>query len=489
MKNPLLIFCVLSIGLFLSCNCKKNRIEFREYKAVDLESYEEKYGSLYMNFEQLEKDLEELKYILSTSYAGYDLAVRNGLNLDKEFSKIKDLFNGENNIFKDDFIYSICNHLSPYFEDFHFALSFKNCTCNTLNHSDLFMSDVFIKKQGKKFIVIKSHDESIKNGDEIKCKKENLFYYPSAGEGVYRLGVISSENKDFIDVFNRDKLCKIKLLKTDLKNNNKDYDLRETEHALYVKIKSFSRMYNSDFNLDEKENINSEFVKAAKISRNKDFVIIDLRGNTGGTDIYIQEFLKDLCCENPYEADILDLLGKIESRNLISPYGVQGFLDQISGQSGISEEDIIPVKKMLEAQKQKAFRKFEKEEFKAQRKEKSVFKGKLVFIIDKKTASSSEDFINFSYKILGKNSVYLVGTNSLGLGNFGNCVDFLLPGSGIKAVVPIKDFMPFIKGVKNFYGEGKGFYPDYWSLNEDLNNTLFYVTADEKMKEILHDAL
>jgi len=53
----------------------------------------------------------------------------------------------------------------------------------------------------------------------------------------------------------------------------------------------------------------------------------------------------------------------------------------------------------------------------------------------------------------------------------------------------VSDFSSFAKQSKRFHGEGNGLYPDYWSTNEDLNDSILFVTQDQQMYEILKDVL
>jgi len=49
------------------------------------------------------------------------------------------------------------------------------------------------------------------------------------------------------------------------------------------------------------------------------------------------------------------------------------------------------------------------------------------------------------------------------------------------------DYSDDTNTTKTYNGEGNGFYPEAWSSNEDLNETVFSFTKDEKMKDILKE--
>lgn len=122
--------------------------------------------------------------------------------------------------------------------------------------------------------------------------------------------------------------------------------------------------------------------------------------------------------------------------------------------------------------------------------EESSFKGKIIVLTDCKVASSGEDLLCDCEYLFGKtNQIVQIGQNTAGCELYGNVCQYTLENSGIKVNFSVTDFSEYPKLIPNFYGEGNGFYPDIWSTNEDLNDSIFYVTHDEEMFGILKDSL
>ena len=80
-----------------------------------------------VSFQQLKEDIVDLKYLLSTCYAGYEEAISRGLDLEKFEQNILNHFSEEkyqlpNLISTDEISFSIYNELKNYFTDNHFSI-------------------------------------------------------------------------------------------------------------------------------------------------------------------------------------------------------------------------------------------------------------------------------------------------------------------------------------------------------------------------------
>lgn len=74
----------------------------------------------------------------------------------------------------------------------------------------------------------------------------------------------------------------------------------------------------------------------------------------------------------------------------------------------------------------------------------------------------------------------------MGCAEYWDIIDYALPNSGIYLHLGSENQKSF-EICPNWHGETYGVYPDFWSLGKDLNETIFLVTNDEKMKEKLKD--
>ena len=64
-----------------------------------------------------------------------------------------------------------------------------------------------------------------------------------------------------------------------------------------------------------------------------------------------------------------------------------------------------------------------------------------------------------------------------------------MPNSGIKIILPMTDYSELSKNSSSYYGEGAGFYPDFWSNKDDLNDTVYCITHDEELRKILKEIM
>ena len=72
---------------------------------------------------ELEEDLEDLCYLLKTSYAGFEDACGRGLNLEELKADIQAQFEDSNDISTDDFFLALKDELSGKIQDMHFSLA------------------------------------------------------------------------------------------------------------------------------------------------------------------------------------------------------------------------------------------------------------------------------------------------------------------------------------------------------------------------------
>ena len=119
---------------------------------------------------------------------------------------------------------------------------------------------------------------------------------------------------------------------------------------------------------------------------------------------------------------------------------------------------------------------------KVQQLQNSTYKGKLYIITNKTSGSASEVFIHTA-KIMypNDNQVCVIGQDTRGcLLTSGSSFALYLPNSKISVGIPSSKMQILNYTVK----EGKGRDPDYWCTDEDIIDTLFYLTNNDKVKEI-----
>lgn len=117
---------------------------------------------------------------------------------------------------------------------------------------------------------------------------------------------------------------------------------------------------------------------------------------------------------------------------------------------------------------------------------KSYYKGKLIFITDRNTASASENLIYLAKVTLGNEKVIVIGENSLGCFEYVTVFSYLLPNSRLSINLSSRR-NSMLNLFPQWHGDCYGIYPDYWSIGNDLNETIFLVTKDNEMKLKLSD--
>ena len=87
---------------------------------------------------------------------------------------------------------------------------------------------------------------------------------------------------------------------------------------------------------------------------------------------------------------------------------------------------------------------------------------------------------------LGNEKVIVIGENSLGCFEYVSVFSYLLPNSRLSINLSSRR-NSMLNLFSQWHGDCYGIYPDYWSIGNDLNETIFLVTKDNEMKLKLSD--
>ncbi len=148
--------------------------------------------------------------------------------------------------------------------------------------------DVYFIKQNGEYFVYESKNSEIKTGEKYESDSQYLFYYPSKGNEVYRLGCLSKDKPESLKVFVGKNSYELPLISCDASYPDFSYFIKETDNSIYFKLTQF--YFDNDAQLEALK----RFSESADLCRNKDFVILDVRGNPGGDNSYEQKFMADL---------------------------------------------------------------------------------------------------------------------------------------------------------------------------------------------------
>ncbi len=249
--------------------------------------------------------------------------------------------------------------------------------------------------------------------------------------------------------------------KSSLKDE-KNYTFENIDGFSWIKIKSFSSRFNTEL---------TAFVNDAKQHLKNKNIVIDLRGNGGGSNRYAYEWIKHLVKDeiilgSAYQRYSSDVLA-IRANHLI--------IDRIKLSTGKpAGQDKNKLEKRIDKLIEQIENAPEQEmkydgEIAVSGKASSKYNGRVIVLIDHNTASSAENFV-FALKAL-PNSI-IVGEPSGGFIEAGEVGVILLPRTGLLWGIPTKRF-DF--NVINIRTEAVGIPVDFYAPNitkkqiEDLN--------------------
>lgn len=464
----------------------------------------------------VDEDFEYLKTCLTQCWVGYDEVVKKGFNLDKCIRKMKVDYKlskanhqKKKNSNKNYVVYNdvdnwamtyaiqknLMSELDDKIRDAHF---FVYGDKNGGSLSPLFLqfySTVYFEKNGEEFFVCSSNEEKIKPGMKYTGDKELLLPWIQNGKLMYRFGVknqylykdtkINLDNKNY-----KVSLTYFNAIPT-IKNH---VGFVTTENTVYVSLSDC--ILNGKTEHETKE-IREHFdlvMKDLRENNQKKNLILDLRGNSGGYEIYPKQILQSYFYGN----------------DDVKAYTFNSFYD-VFNTGTISLESLEIAEKAYEDMKKNFFddeRKIQNaldkvNELKAntsrsylglhdpvmsqlpQIKSQS-YNGKIFVLIDKNTASAAEVGTALSF-YENKNSVVLVGENSWGCIDFGGKYEYVLPNSKVRVTLCFNDGRKRAGIAQNehWHGDTYGFYPDYYATSENLMDSLVYLTGDSDLPKVL----
>ncbi len=230
------------------------------------------------------------------------------------------------------------------------------------------------------------------------------------------------------------------------------YETYRTDNDIPVVV---SRLFPAE---DEKL---PQFVADAASLADESIVIVDIRGNGGGSSLWGEHWLENLTGVAPTEDEVVSVLwtetavqGKINAVTYLGYSGaILDFLqsDMAFVKNAAPEEWVthfVPPVSLIPNDNQL-----------------------VVVLMDKGTASSGEEFIGYLRQL---ENVVFVGENSGGVAQFGELARFVLPNTGLPAYFGTKLFLPPDLSST----EGIGYFPDVWVPSDQaLDKTLAAIEA------------
>lgn len=484
------IRCILMVSFLLLGNVKsmaqtklisEKNVEYHDVLCEQF--YYPKFYKQEVAYDCFLEDSENLVYLLETAYAGFNDMTSKGYNSEHFLKDCKNKFKNQETITVSEISNYYFTYLKNYINDTHCFIESSDFHKNFIQSKKVFFSDFYVEKKEGKLLVYKADYLNFPVNTEVEIQKDYLFKYPSEGENIYRVGkLIDSTVFDesiFISFDNKEYELKCKYYnyfeKQQTLEDILNYKEIETDKTGYIGIKTFIDLPKDSDYQNELAKIYIDFENAGKRFRTKQNVILDLRSNGGGHSSHPANFLNNLVSDKKIKNfDSFDCVF------LMSPaiYQVmQTIIKKTYSKKDQRYKEFMQIMNLYQTSKRTEFLLNNKN---GRKKVKSKFKGNLIIVTDKGTASSSELIISYAKELFGKsNQIVLVGENTLGCFSYGNIFHYQLMNSGI--AIGLAQFKmenpPVVEGI--------GFLPDYWATNDDIVQALIKITGDEDLKEKL----
>lgn len=482
-------FIIISLSLLLFSCSNYKEIDITPVSVRDIEVCTFSDAPLWnvhkhITYEQAVEDADDICYLLNTCYIAYDEMLKKGFSEKTFLAAVKDQFADCNLIQRDEFCNFLYVQLSPYIQDAHASIEGQAF----YQDADIFFSDYYVRQSARGYEIVEPSPDEYVGSIITECLDEYLFRYPSKGENVFRLGIVSVYPFSEITVQTASGPLSITLEKEDVIEKTEDeLSAFSTDDSLYIKCSTFD-----PDNLPDKQSLDA-FVGYADLVKQKKYAIIDVRENGGGLGMYQFNFLKAIFMnEEKSFGDYVSnriLLYKIDTQSDSSTYicsplivkSLSAFRDHyvkdVSVLGNIKSfnteyQNDNPHRSLVVSRNTTGIRSNYKTEY----------SGTLIFLIDRNSASAAEALCIEAKSVFPESQVYILGENSFGAMSNGTPLQYVLKHSRIIVSLPIQR-----QGgeVAYFQGEGIGIYPDYWSTTEDLNETINFITGDSKMRSLL----
>jgi hypothetical protein len=441
---------------------------------------------------QMERDIDMLEYYIKNCYINYEL-IQQGkyFDFDAALSRLRKECSQSSGLQNIEFVKHIDAALYGW-PDTHVSLTAVDSSwMNVISHFDYYSTGIVVIKDDRKYSVVSSDVQSVRKGWLYQPGEHDLFplYTADKTRQVFRIGTLSDRQTTqmqlvFFDTDDEEKNVLVPVSVASLVDSSELHSpltILQTDSQTYIRLTTLDIESNSASSVKNKLDLLTAYSAEAK---KKKIIVIDVRGNPGGDNWYVARFLSGLC-GNKIEAD--------GETNIWSPGVVQSWLYVLRGFLTAGKKvpahvaaQIRKVQKIQNKMKNEPVRYYEETEVK--KKNSTVFfegfKGKLILIMDRRTASSAE---TFPYLLKDATNVVILGENSYGAIAAGNILPYVLPYSKCLIYLPCTRFSSSYS-LPHELDDGMGYSPDYWiSSDKELYGNLQAEGLDplllEKIKE------
>ena len=349
-----------------------------------------------------------------------------------------------------------------------------------------YYSDFYFKKSGNQFYVYNSPNKKLE-GQKYTGSYEDLKRTIKNNEIVYIFAPILSGPYTSTNINISKKNYKIPIYENLRFKNSDSLSFIESYNSLYIRASSFNYIEGTENDKVFMKNLST----LNDLLKNKEYIIIDIRGNSGGVEYYPRRLLEKLYNngDDSKNDTISIFLNKADSglvelhSNTISK---QEYL--LSLASNQSEKMIKYYKEQYDFQLEKEAKYYtSKGKIPVSLSQFDLWSidSRIIVITDNYTASVAEKFIGYLY-MLNKNNITIIGENTSGSYTYGGNIKYELPNSKIKITLSSQSYKntEIPRFIESWHGENYGFYPDYWFVNNNLNEILYYLTSDNVLMEL-----
>lgn len=410
--------------------------------------------------EMMLNDVDILFRLLKNVYGGYAL-YGGDVAFDKARTSIEAQIHGSETLSADAFK-AILRQSLTFISDGHFAIQYspvnmafiKQYYCN--QKIEFFIDTngyYFYKNHEKSYVLSVNGDQEL---DQYFKRSINL-----KGELTYYLGILLNHDKS------------TEIVTVEYKNKSKtekDYIALNLASPIrygadsafeYQVIDEIPVLTLRKLHDQNDENTLRAFVETASTLKDQSQIIIDLRGNTGGTDIFttlwLEEYTGVSTTANVNSAKKYSQL-YLEGQKLENDVQIDPFLKKydMPKLNKVIEEYYSEREEILNVEDYNQW-------FKEEYNPKWIENPNTIFVlIDKRVGSSAENFVS-QFKTI-KNVIF-VGANTSGTHDINDQQNYYLPNSSLNVYMGVGITQnitgsPFI--------DGKGFEPDLWLCNDDL---------------------
>lgn len=349
-----------------------------------------------------------------------------------------------------------------------------------------YYSDFYFKKSGNQFYVYNSPNKKLE-GQKYTGNYEDLKRTIKNNEVVYIFAPILSGPYTSTNINISKKNYKIPIYENLRFKNSDSLSFIESYNSLYIRASSFNYIEGTENDKVFMKNLST----LNDLLKNKEYIIIDIRGNSGGVEYYPRRLLEKLYNngDDSKNDTISIFLNKADSglvelhSNTISK---QEYL--LSLASNQSEKMIKYYKEQYDFQLEKETKYYtSKGKISVSLSQFDLWSidSSIIVITDNYTASVAEKFIGYLY-MLNKNNITIIGENTSGSYTYGGSIKYELPNSKIKITLSSQSYKntEIPRFIESWHGENYGFYPDYWFVNNNLKEILYYLTSDNVLMEL-----